>query len=153
MPTAYGAMCPQEGDTAGDAPTDYISMFADWLEICNLWLPLTVFMVDLLEYYNIHISQLSPLGMVRVRHFEYTFCAQNVVPLVEDFRRFYQMTETLGFFSFSLRYGAPKLVVAPKGLTKWKAKFCDVKAVAVAAMFHFRNVTDTIATEQLNTPE
>ncbi|KAF5760589.1 hypothetical protein HanXRQr2_Chr16g0755241 [Helianthus annuus] len=78
MSMAYGlrARYPQEGDTAGDGPAGYISMFADWFEICNLRLPLTVFMVDLLEYYNIHISQqLSPLGMVRARHFDYTFRA------------------------------------------------------------------------------
>ncbi|MFS8008348.1 hypothetical protein Hanom_Chr14g01271621 [Helianthus anomalus] len=30
-------------------------------------------MADLLEYYMIHISQLSPLGMVCARHFEYCF--------------------------------------------------------------------------------
>ncbi|KAM0055332.1 hypothetical protein Hdeb2414_s0006g00204891 [Helianthus debilis subsp. tardiflorus] len=145
MPTAYRAKYPQEGDTAGDAPAGCISMFAYWFEICNLRLPLTVFMVDLLEYYNIHNSKLSPLGMVRARHFEYIFRAQNVVPLVEDFRRFYQMTEMLGFFSFSLRYGAPKLMTAPEGLTKWKAKFFYVKAAAVTDRFHFRNVTDNIA--------
>ncbi|KAJ0569092.1 hypothetical protein HanHA300_Chr05g0162101 [Helianthus annuus] len=110
-------------------------------------------MMDLLEYYNIHISQLSPLGMVRARHFEYTFRAQNVVPLVEDFRRFYQMTEMMGFFSFRMRDGAPKLMNPPKGLSKWKAEFFYVKAAAVTARLHLRNVTDTIATEKLNTPE
>ncbi|MFS8019621.1 hypothetical protein Hanom_Chr15g01405881 [Helianthus anomalus] len=89
MLTAYGAMYPQEGDTAGDAPAGYISMFANWFVICNLRLPLMVFMVDLLEYYNIHISQLSPLGMIR---------AQNVVPLVEDFRHLYRMRRCLAYF-------------------------------------------------------
>ncbi|KAJ0940304.1 hypothetical protein HanRHA438_Chr02g0081871 [Helianthus annuus] len=128
-------------------------MFADWFEICNLPPPLTVFMVDLLEYYNIHICHLSPLGMVRARHFEYTFRAQNMIPLVEDFRRFYQMMEKLGFFSFSLRYGATMLMIAPKGLSKWKAKFFYVKAAAVTTRFHFRKLTDTISIEQLNTPE
>ncbi|KAM0065100.1 hypothetical protein Hdeb2414_s0003g00110851 [Helianthus debilis subsp. tardiflorus] len=92
IPTAYGARFPQEGDTVGDALVGHICMFVDWFDICNLHLPLTVFMVELLEYYNIHVSHLSPLGMVRARHLEYTFRAKNVVPLVEDFRRFYQMT-------------------------------------------------------------
>ncbi|KAF5798945.1 hypothetical protein HanRHA438_Chr07g0309211 [Helianthus annuus] len=64
MPVAYGARYPQEGDTTGDAPTGYVSMFADWFDACNLRLPLTVFMGEVLEYYKIHISQLSPLGML-----------------------------------------------------------------------------------------
>ncbi|MFS7998636.1 hypothetical protein Hanom_Chr12g01156251 [Helianthus anomalus] len=71
MSEANGVMFPQEGDTASDAPAGYVTMFADFFGICNLRLPLRVFMVELREYYNIHISQLSPLGMVRARHFEY----------------------------------------------------------------------------------
>ncbi|KAF5803271.1 hypothetical protein HanRHA438_Chr06g0278561 [Helianthus annuus] len=102
MPVEFRAIYPQEGDTASDAPTGYVTLFDDFFGICNLRLPLTVFMVELLEYYNIHISKLSPLGMVRARHFEYCFHSQNLEPLVEDFRLFYQMTVLLGFFfSFS----------------------------------------------------
>ncbi|MFS8035001.1 hypothetical protein Hanom_Chr17g01587851 [Helianthus anomalus] len=144
---------PQEGDTAGDAPAGYVSMFADWFDICNLRLPLTVFTVELLEYYKIHISQLSPLGMVRARNFEYTFRAQNVEPLVEDFRPFYQMTEQLGFFPFRARESAPKLMSPPKGITKCKTKFFYVKAVTITVRLHFRNVRDPIVTEQPNTPK
>ncbi|KAJ0744120.1 hypothetical protein HanPI659440_Chr10g0383991 [Helianthus annuus] len=151
MPAAYGARYPQEGDTAGDAPAGYVSMLVDWFDIYNLWLPLTVFMVELLEYYKIHISQLTPLGMVRVRNFEYTFRAQDLEPLVEDFRCFYQLTEQLGFFSFRVREGAPKLMSPPKGITKWKNKFFYVKAATVTAKLQFRNVRGTIETEQLST--
>ncbi|KAM0039346.1 hypothetical protein Hdeb2414_s0012g00381051 [Helianthus debilis subsp. tardiflorus] len=150
MSAAYGAWYPQEGDTAGDALAGYVSIFAVCFDICNLRLPLTVFM---LEYYKIHISQLSPLGMVHARNFEYIFRAQNVEPLVEDFRRFYHITEQLGFFCFLMRDGAPKLMSPPKGITKWKTKFFYVKAAAVIARLHFRNVRDTIVTEQLSTPK
>ncbi|KAF5821226.1 hypothetical protein HanRHA438_Chr01g0011691 [Helianthus annuus] len=90
--------------------------------------------------------------MVRARNSEYPFRAQNVEPLVEDFRRFYQMTEQLGFFSFHVREGAPKLMSPPKGITKWKTKFFYVKAAVVTAKLQFRNVRDPIVTEQLSTP-
>ncbi|KAF5791112.1 hypothetical protein HanXRQr2_Chr09g0390951 [Helianthus annuus] len=151
MPDAYGARYPQEGDTAGDAPAGYVSMFADWFSDCNLWLPLTVFVVEILEYYKIHFFQLSPLGMIRVQNFEYTFRALGIEPLVEDFRHFYQLTMQLGFFSFRVRKGAPKLMSPPKGMTKWKTKFFYVKASAVTAKLQFRNVTGPIATENLST--
>ncbi|MFS7893794.1 hypothetical protein Hanom_Chr00s001127g01674401 [Helianthus anomalus] len=152
MHGACGARYPQEGDTVGDAPTGYVSMFADWFGDCNLWLPMMVFVMEVLEYYKIHISQLSPFGMIRVRNFEYTFRARNLEPLVEDFRRFYQLTEQLGFFSFHVWEGAPKLMSPPKGMTKWKTKFFYVKAVAVTAKLQFRNVRGIIETEQLSTP-
>ncbi|KAF5813625.1 hypothetical protein HanRHA438_Chr03g0112001 [Helianthus annuus] len=153
MPAEFGEIYPHDVDTVGDAPASYVTMFADFFEIRNLRLPLTIFMVELLEYYNIHISQLSPLGMVHARHFKYCFRSQNIEPLVEDFQRFYQMTVLLGFFSFIQRNGAPKIMTAPKGLTKWKAKFFYIKEVAVTCKLHFRNVTGPIAKEQLNVPE
>ncbi|KAM0048980.1 hypothetical protein Hdeb2414_s0008g00280601 [Helianthus debilis subsp. tardiflorus] len=69
MPQEYRAVYPQEGDTAADAPAGYATMWADFFGDCNLRLPLTVFVADILEWYKLHFSQLSPFGMIRVRNF------------------------------------------------------------------------------------
>ncbi|KAJ0587324.1 hypothetical protein HanIR_Chr04g0161881 [Helianthus annuus] len=106
-------------------------MFADFFGDCNLRLPLTVFVAEVLEYYKLHISQLSPLGMIRVRNFEYTFLALGIEHIVGDFRRFYQMSVSMGFFSFRQRDHTPKLMIPPKGMTKWNTKFFYVKAAAI----------------------
>ncbi|MFS8024332.1 hypothetical protein Hanom_Chr16g01461991 [Helianthus anomalus] len=128
MPNEYGAMYPQEGYTAADAPVDMVTLFADFFCNCSLWLSLSAFIADLLEFYRIHISQLSPLGMVRARHFEYCFHSQEIVPTMADFRRFYQMHVQLGFYSFRHREGTPKIMfVPPKVYTAWKTKFFYVK--------------------------
>ncbi|KAJ0743954.1 hypothetical protein HanPI659440_Chr10g0381891 [Helianthus annuus] len=103
MPPEYGAQYPSEGDTGADAPAGYVTMWADFFGDCNLRLPLTVFVVDVLEWYKVHISQMSPLGMIRIRNFEFTFRALGIEPTVGDFRRFYQMTVSMGFFSFRQR--------------------------------------------------
>ncbi|MFS7951291.1 hypothetical protein Hanom_Chr07g00593331 [Helianthus anomalus] len=66
MPQEYGFVFPQEGDTGADAPAGYVTMSADFFGDCNLRLPLTVFVPEILEWYKIHISQLSPFGMIRV---------------------------------------------------------------------------------------
>ncbi|KAJ0614477.1 hypothetical protein HanIR_Chr02g0062891 [Helianthus annuus] len=50
MPQEYGAIYPQEDDTAGDAPTGYVTMFAEFFGVCNLWLLLTVFVAEVLEW-------------------------------------------------------------------------------------------------------
>ncbi|KAJ0894427.1 hypothetical protein HanPSC8_Chr09g0388961 [Helianthus annuus] len=123
MPREYGAQYPSEGDTGADAPAGYVTMWADFFVDCNLRLPLTVFVVDILEWYKVHISQVSPFGMIRIRNFEFTFRALGIEPTVGDFRRFYQMTVSLGFFSFRQRDGSPKLMTPPKGMTMWKKKF------------------------------
>ncbi|MFS8014602.1 hypothetical protein Hanom_Chr15g01346461 [Helianthus anomalus] len=57
-----GARYPAEGETDANSPSGYVTLFADFFHDGNFWLPLTVFMADLLDYYKIHISQLSPLG-------------------------------------------------------------------------------------------
>ncbi|MFS7922792.1 hypothetical protein Hanom_Chr03g00253161 [Helianthus anomalus] len=152
MPPQYGALYPSEGDTGADAPTGYVTMWADFFGDCNLRLPLTVFVVEVLEWYKIHISQLSLLGMIRIRNFESTFRALGIEPVVGDFRRFYQMTVSLGFFSFRQRDGSPKLMAPPKGMTKWKMKFFYIKVVAIVAKMTFRNVTETIITETISVP-
>ncbi|MFS7906142.1 hypothetical protein Hanom_Chr01g00055811 [Helianthus anomalus] len=88
MPPEYGAMYPQEGDTAGDPPTGYVTMFVDFFGDCNFQLPLTIFVFEVLEYYQLRNSQLSLLGMIRVQNFEYTFRALGIEPGVGEFRRF-----------------------------------------------------------------
>ncbi|KAJ0891910.1 hypothetical protein HanPSC8_Chr09g0359641 [Helianthus annuus] len=152
MPPEYGAQYPSEGDTGADAPAGYVTMWADFFGDCNLRLPLTVFVVDVLEWYKVHISQMSPIGMIRIRNFEFTFRALGIEPTVGDFRRFYQMTVSLGFFSFRQRDGSPKLMTPPKGMTMWKKKFFYVKAAAIVADMTFRNVTETIIGETIAMP-
>ncbi|MFS7955127.1 hypothetical protein Hanom_Chr07g00638981 [Helianthus anomalus] len=86
MPPEYGAMYPEEGATAADAPAGY-------------------------------------------------------------------MTVSMGFFSFCQRDGSSKLMVPHKRLTKWKTKFFYIKATAITARLQFRNVTDTIISENISLPK
>ncbi|KAM0049587.1 hypothetical protein Hdeb2414_s0008g00287651 [Helianthus debilis subsp. tardiflorus] len=139
MPQEYRAVYPQEGDTGADAPAGYVTMWADFFGDCNLQLQLTVFVADVLEWYKLHISQLSPFGMIRICNFEYMFRAFDIEPTVGDFWRFYQMTVLMGFFSFRQRDGSPKLMTPPKGITKWKKKFFYINVAAIGAKLTFRN--------------
>ncbi|KAF5779032.1 hypothetical protein HanRHA438_Chr12g0565901 [Helianthus annuus] len=95
----------------------------------------------------------GPLGMIRVRNFEYTFRALGIEPTVGDFRHFNQLTVQLCLFSFCQRDHATKLVSTPKGTTKWKIKFFYVKAAAVTEKLQFRNVMGTIITENISIPK
>ncbi|KAJ0693237.1 hypothetical protein HanPI659440_Chr15g0594911 [Helianthus annuus] len=90
--------------------------------------------------------------MVRVRNFEYTFRALGIEPIVGDFWWFYQLSVSIGFFLFRQRDHTPKLMIPPKGMTKWKTKFFYVKAAAITAKLQFRNVTGTIITENISVP-
>ncbi|MFS8020720.1 hypothetical protein Hanom_Chr16g01418991 [Helianthus anomalus] len=135
MPQEYGAIYPHEGDTGADAPAGYVTIWADFF-----------------EWYKIHISQLSPFGMTRIRNFEYTFRALGIEPTIRDFRRFYQLTVSLGFYSFRQRDGSTKLMTPPKGITRRKMKFLYIKAFSITAPLTFRNVTETIISETITVP-
>ncbi|KAJ0558163.1 hypothetical protein HanIR_Chr07g0333291 [Helianthus annuus] len=90
--------------------------------------------------------------MIRVRHFEYTFLALGLEITVENFRRFYQLMVNTEFFSYGQRHGSPKLMTPPKGITKWKTKFFNIKAAAVVANMTMRNVNETIPAEDIALP-
>ncbi|XP_035839181.1 uncharacterized protein LOC118486671 [Helianthus annuus] len=149
MADKWDATYPQEGDTGADAPAGYITLWADFFNDGNLRLPVTVFVAEVLEYYHLHISQLSPFGMFRIRNFEYTFRAHGLPVTVENFRRFYQLTVNTGFFSFTQRHGSLKLMTPPKGVTGWKKRFFYVKACAVYASMSFRNVNVGVSDEDI----
>uniref|UniRef100_A0A251UZB5 Putative transposase (Putative), gypsy type n=1 Tax=Helianthus annuus TaxID=4232 RepID=A0A251UZB5_HELAN len=149
MAKDWNATFPQVGDTGADAPAGYITLWADFFTHGNLRLPVTVFVAEVLEYYHLHISQLSPFGMFRIRNFEYTFRAYGLPISVENFRRFYQLTVNTGFFSFTQRHGSLKLMTPPKGVTGWKKRFFYVKACAVYANMSFRNVDVGVSDEDI----
>ncbi|KAM0026263.1 hypothetical protein Hdeb2414_s0020g00556151 [Helianthus debilis subsp. tardiflorus] len=93
-----------------------------------LQLPITKFFLEILEYYKFHISQLHPIGMVRVRHSEFVCRTMNIEPTVPRFRVFHQMHCSQGFYSFVQRASAMKILLnPPKSFHDWKQKFFFIK--------------------------
>ncbi|MFS7889166.1 hypothetical protein Hanom_Chr00s000003g01603781 [Helianthus anomalus] len=91
FPDSWGARYPDEGQTAADAPAGYITLFWDFFVAGNFRLPVTKFFLEILSYYKFHISQMHPIGMVRVRHFEFVCRSMHIKPTVNRFRVFHQM--------------------------------------------------------------
>ncbi|MFS7966437.1 hypothetical protein Hanom_Chr09g00773731 [Helianthus anomalus] len=74
---------PAHGQTAADAPPRYITLFTDFFGEGNFRLPVTNFFGEILSFYNFHVSQLSPLVMVSIRHFEFACRSHGVEPTVD----------------------------------------------------------------------
>ncbi|MFS7915450.1 hypothetical protein Hanom_Chr02g00165471 [Helianthus anomalus] len=66
FPPEWDATYPWQGQTAADAPSGYITLFEDNFLQGNFRLPAMEFMTSILHFYGFHISQMSPMGMVRV---------------------------------------------------------------------------------------
>ncbi|KAJ0576073.1 hypothetical protein HanIR_Chr05g0220001 [Helianthus annuus] len=153
FPESWGAVYPEDGQTAAQAPTGYITLFWDYFSEGNFRLPATKFFLDIMNYYKFHISQLNPMGMVRIRHFEFLCRSMHIEPTVDRFRVFYQFHCAQGFYSFAQRPTAKKiLLVPPKSFHEWKPKFFYIKAGVIPMKMFFRGAED-IVTETLKTPE
>ncbi|KAJ0614497.1 hypothetical protein HanIR_Chr02g0063101 [Helianthus annuus] len=100
FPESWDAPYPDEGQTTADAPAGYITLFWDFFSLGNFRLPVTKFFLDILAYYKFHISQMHPIGMARVRNFEFVCRTMHIEPSVTRFRVFHQMHCSQGFYSF-----------------------------------------------------
>ncbi|MFS7946953.1 hypothetical protein Hanom_Chr06g00542371 [Helianthus anomalus] len=109
----WDAQFPDEGQTAADAPARYITVFWDFFSARNFQLPATKFLLDILSYYKFHLSQMHPVGMVRVRHFEFVCRTMHIEPTVTRFRVFHQMHCSQGFYSFMQRASTKKILLQP----------------------------------------
>nr|GFB98717.1 putative transposase (putative), gypsy type [Tanacetum cinerariifolium] len=89
-------------------------------------LPLSQFLYDVLGYYQIHISQLSVIGVAKVSHFEINCRVQNIVPTLSLFCVFYVPSFNSGWMSFSKRPGknTPQCYTKPlDSLKNWNNRF------------------------------
>ncbi|KAJ0876244.1 hypothetical protein HanPSC8_Chr11g0486211 [Helianthus annuus] len=154
FPPEWDARYPAQGQTAADAPPGYITLYEDFFLQGNFRLPATNFLGSILSYYRFHISQMSPPGMVRVRHFEFLCQSHGIEPSVDKFRSFYQLQRTMGFFSFASRGAAKKILLnPPKSFHDWKPKFFFIREEVVPVAMTFREWTEAIPKEDLPIPK
>ncbi|MFS7999721.1 hypothetical protein Hanom_Chr12g01169771 [Helianthus anomalus] len=153
FPPEWDARYPRQGQTVVDAPPGYITLFADFFLEGNIRVTSTNFMASILHFYCFHISQMSPAGMVRVRHFEFLCRSQGIEPTVEKFRAFYQLIRNIGIYSFGNRGAAKKIVVSPpKSFHDWKMKFFSIREEVIPIAMIFRE-SDKIEKEELPIPK
>ncbi|MFS7957749.1 hypothetical protein Hanom_Chr07g00670081 [Helianthus anomalus] len=154
FPPEWDARYPAQGQTAADAPPGYITLYEDFFLQGNFRLPATNFLGHILHHYNFHISQMSPPGMVRVRHFEFLCHSHGIEPSVDKFRAFYQLQRTMGFFSFASRGAAKKILLnPPKSFHDWKPKFFFIREEVLPVAMPFRDWTEVIPKEDLPIPK
>ena len=116
-----------------DAPEGKIGVYTRFFEMGNFRIPLSAFLLKVLEYYQIHLSQLSVLAACRISHFDILCRVHGGVPTLPLFRKFYWAGVNNGWLTIEKRKG-PKSLVAPvcytlvlDGVKHWKDHFFFVK--------------------------
>ncbi|GKD31448.1 hypothetical protein Tco_1242226, partial [Tanacetum coccineum] len=97
---------PNRNSTIKDSPTGKISMYTRFVKFANFRVPLSKFLLCVLEYYQINLAQLFVIGATKVSHFELICRVLGRIPTVGTFRRFYVNSISNDWLSFSKRSGA-----------------------------------------------
>ncbi|MFS7968191.1 hypothetical protein Hanom_Chr09g00794601 [Helianthus anomalus] len=134
----WDARYPTQGQIAADAPPGYITLFAVFFSEGSFRLPTTHFLGN-------------PMGMMRVRHFEFVCRSQGEEPTLDKFSFFYQLQSNMGFFSFTLRAAKKILINPPKSFHDWKMKFFFIRAEVILMAMQFRGM-GPIPKEEIKVP-
>nr|GEU98335.1 putative transposase (putative), gypsy type [Tanacetum cinerariifolium] len=97
---------PDRNSIIKDSPPGKIGMYTRFVEFANFCIPLLKFLLCVLEYYQINLSQLSVIGATKISYFELMCHDVGRVPTVGTFHRFYVNSLSNGWFSFSKCSGA-----------------------------------------------
>ncbi|GJV73429.1 hypothetical protein Tco_1493424 [Tanacetum coccineum] len=106
IPTDLRPELPDRNGIIKDSPSGKIGMYTRFVEFANFYIPLLKFLLCVLEYYQINLSQLSIIGVAKISHFELMCHAVGSVPTIGTFCRFYVNSLRNGWLSFSKRSGA-----------------------------------------------
>ena len=120
----WGAEYPAKDSTVAKVPEGKIALYADFFTGVNFRLPVTKFLRDILGYFGLHITQLHPMGMACIKHFEFCCRALGIELMVGRFRCFYKLAAQGNWYSFNRRSGVkPHAGLPPRSLHDWRGKF------------------------------
>jgi hypothetical protein len=131
---------PGPRESIKDAPPGFVGLYFKHFSKANLRVPLSRFLVRVLDYHALHIAQCPPLFILRVTHFELACRAHGARPTLRLFRQFYRLNRTGDWFSLDQRPApAPKyLSWVPTNLRDWKNEFFWISDRIVGGPMHWR---------------
>ncbi|GJQ97463.1 hypothetical protein Tco_0008602 [Tanacetum coccineum] len=103
IPEEVHPVLPDRDSTMHERPAGKIGLYTRFFDFANFRLPLSTFLVDILRYFRINISQLSVIGAAKVSHFEILCRVCGITPTVGLFRCFYVNSKKNGWMSFIKR--------------------------------------------------
>ncbi|KAF5769916.1 hypothetical protein HanXRQr2_Chr14g0653711 [Helianthus annuus] len=137
----WNPVLPSKTDTAFPLKAGKITLFSDFFKFCNFRLPITKFLKSVLDFYRIHISQIHPLGLVKLRQFEFACIALGHIPELVVFRAFFVLVWKSPFFTFDRRdtdVSCLRDIPTSSRDKDWKKKFFYLDASVIPGEMHWR---------------
>ncbi|GKC94873.1 hypothetical protein Tco_1160315 [Tanacetum coccineum] len=114
IPDGLHPELPGPEETIVEFPEGKVGVYTKFFEFANFRIPISQFLFDILGYYQIHLSQLSVIGVAKVSHIEINYRVLNIIPLLNLFCVFYIPSYNSGWMSFSKRPGRNTPIVLYK---------------------------------------
>ncbi|GJT96841.1 hypothetical protein Tco_1092359 [Tanacetum coccineum] len=136
IPDAVHPELPTPNQSIHDSPVGKISVYTRLFNFANFQMPLSQFLVDVLKYFRINLSQLSIIAAAKVSHFEILCRIHGYVPTVGLFRRYsiYEI-QMKTLVRETPSYPAAGSLVA--GAAEFSAEACDFFATHQASFWKF----------------
>ena len=96
---------PPRDMTMDRLPQDAIGLCVQYFFEGGLNVPFSIFLLEVIKYFKVHISELVPLGLHRVTLFEVYCRSMHIPPTTPLFRVFYKLSKQGSWFSFEKRTG------------------------------------------------
>jgi len=94
-----------------------------------------------LHLFKLHISQMHPLGVARIRHFEFMCRSFQMEPPFNLFPAFYKVSKSDDWYSFTAAPNVPVCLFPPKSVgttVSWKRRFFWVNESAIPTLIPSR---------------
>lgn len=133
---------PPADMTMDQLPEGAIGLYAEYFFDGGLTVPLSTFLLGVIKYFKVHLSQLVPLGMHRVTLFEVYCRRMHIPPTTPLFRVFYKLSKQGSWFSFEKRIHRNRKVCFgdfPSCLKGWKYHFFFIDRRAITFAMPWRH--------------
>ncbi|MFS7947585.1 hypothetical protein Hanom_Chr06g00549991 [Helianthus anomalus] len=140
----WNPVLPSKTDTTLPLKKGKITLFSDFFKFYNFRLPITKFCKLVLDRYPIHISQLHPLGLVKLRQFEFACIALGHIPELIIFKAFFFLVRKSPFFTFDRRdvdVSCLRDIPTSSKDKDWKKNFFYIDASVIPREMQWRDGT------------
>ncbi|KAJ0430799.1 hypothetical protein HanHA300_Chr17g0673171 [Helianthus annuus] len=80
-----------------------IGIYTRLFDYCNYRLPLTKFLIEVILFHEVHLTQMNPFGLAKVCHFELACRGLGSDPDLDVFRAFYRLNQSGSWYTFEVR--------------------------------------------------
>ncbi|MFS8008927.1 hypothetical protein Hanom_Chr14g01278621 [Helianthus anomalus] len=103
IPASLHPILPEKDKAIYPFVPEKIGVYTRMFDYCNYRLPLTKFLVRVLLFHEVHLSQMNPFGLAKVCQFELACRSLDSDPDLDVFRALYKLNRSGDWYTFEVQ--------------------------------------------------